>query len=65
MTENSGITMTLTQGNYYEDVPFILKNFASWSDDGAHEGKSVADYFNSEGMYRGPDENDVEPEFWM
>lgn len=55
------MTKTAIKLNIGEKYDIDTLTLAGWT--GAHEGLSCWDYFLSDGTYRGPDQDGVEPLF--
>lgn len=54
--------MKLTTGQQY-DLESLRETFTGWSDGGENEGMTLDYFFDSDGAYKGADEDGVEPEF--
>ena len=54
--------MVLRRGETY-NVAWYVANLLGWTEDGDSTGYNVADYFDSDGRYKGPDKYGIEPLF--
>ena len=57
--EKSVVVSRLVKGAFYPNT--VIQSFAGWSD--GKEGKNVYDFFEESGIYRGADEDGIEPLF--